>query len=80
MTLPAVATLTERLPEPAVEVCWASRLTAVSSNGRARDSNSQDEGSIPSTAAIYVDDASGASVTEDYWPGDPVPESENGLS
>jgi hypothetical protein len=68
-----VPALTQRLPEPAVEVAFAYRLNvAPSSSGKARTSNVQDAGSNPAGAAnTYVDDASGASVTDDWWPGDP---------
>jgi len=73
LTPPALPVLTERLPEPAVEVAFASRLNdAPSSNGKARVSTTQDVGSIPTGAATYVDDATGVEVTEAHWPGDPL--------
>lgn len=37
-----------------------------------RASNSRNDGSSPSTAAIYIDDETGRKVAESWWPGDPL--------
>lgn len=42
-------------------------------NGKAAGSNPASVGSIPTGAAIYIDDATGVSVPESWWPMDDFP-------
>lgn len=46
--------------------------TAPSSNSRAPTSNVEDLRANRSGAAIYIDNESGAEVTDSWWPGDPI--------